>query len=228
MPTRGLNGTALKMLALLTMTLDHIGLILLDGFLPFRILGRMAFPIFAYMIAEGCRYTRSRMRYFLTVFGTGALCQIGLYIGTHSLHMNVLLTFSLSILLIDALDYARRSPRLGALLTLGMLILIALLSYVLPLLLPDTDFAFDYRFTGILLAPLIYLGESRIGRWLLCGVGLIPLCLQIGGIQRASALALIPLFFYTGRPGKYRLKALFYLYYPLHLAVIYGIALCMT
>lgn len=224
MQIRRLNGTALKIIALIAMTVDHVGLILLDGFLPFRIVGRLAFPIFAYMIAEGCRHTRSRTRYFLTVFGTGALCQIGLYIATRSLHMNVLLTFSLSILLIYALDFARRKPRLGAILSLGTLILIFLLSYILPELLPHTDFAFDYRFTGILLAPLIYLGPTRLWRLGLCAVGLIPLCLQIGGIQWASALALIPLALYNEKPGKYRLKALFYLYYPLHLAVIYGIA----
>lgn len=220
-----LNATALKLIALIAMTLDHVGLLLMGDFLPFRIVGRLAFPIFSYMIAEGCRYTRNRTRYFLIVFGTGVLCQIGLYIATRSLHMNVLLTFSLSILLIYALDFARKKPRLGAILSLGTLILIFLLSYILPELLPNTDFAFDYRFTGILLAPLIYLGPTRLWRLGLCAVGLIPLCLQIGGIQWASALSLIPLSLYNEKPGKYRLKALFYLYYPLHLAILYGISL---
>ena len=70
-----INGTHLKLLAMVTMTLDHVGLILLGNYQPFRIIGRFAFPIFAYMIAEGCRYTRNKVRYFGIIFGLGLLFQ---------------------------------------------------------------------------------------------------------------------------------------------------------
>ena len=56
----GLTGNQLKLIALFAMTCDHVGLQLLPNVLILRILGRLALPIFAYMIAEGCRYTRNR------------------------------------------------------------------------------------------------------------------------------------------------------------------------
>lgn len=226
MPKKGLTGTALKIYALIAMTLDHVGLILLNDFLPFRIIGRTAFPIFAYMIAEGCRYTRHRARYFFSIFSVGAISQVILYAVRGSLHQNVLITFSLSVLLIYALGYAenRKTPA-GWLPFAGMLTLVALLCFAVPLLLPDTDYGFDYRFWGILLPLFISLSADRRIRLMLCVGGLLAVCLYIGDIQWWSMLALIPLCFYDGRRGKYRLKGLFYLYYPLHLAAIYGIAM---
>ena len=50
---RGLTGNQLKLIALITMTIDHIGYILLPQYRILRIIGRLAFPIYAYMIAVG-------------------------------------------------------------------------------------------------------------------------------------------------------------------------------
>ena len=55
----GLTGNQLKLLALFAMTCDHVGLQLLPQFIILRIIGRLAAPLFAYMIAEGCRYTQT-------------------------------------------------------------------------------------------------------------------------------------------------------------------------
>ena len=62
---KGLTGNQLKLLALITMTIDHIGMILFPHIPLFRIIGRLSMPIFAYMIAEGCRHTRNRKKYLL-------------------------------------------------------------------------------------------------------------------------------------------------------------------
>ena len=59
-----LSGNALKIIAAITMFIDHMGLMLFPKTLIFRYIGRLAFPIFAFMIAEGCRYTRNRLRYW--------------------------------------------------------------------------------------------------------------------------------------------------------------------
>ena len=40
-----------------------------------RIIGRIAMPIYAFMVAEGCCHTRSKLRYFLIMLGLGLLCQ---------------------------------------------------------------------------------------------------------------------------------------------------------
>ena len=57
-----LTGNALKILAALFMTIDHIGVMLFPRVLVLRIIGRLALPIFAFMIAEGCKYTRNKKK----------------------------------------------------------------------------------------------------------------------------------------------------------------------
>ena len=56
----GLTNNQLKLIAMLSMLIDHVGMLLFPGVRVLRIIGRLAFPIFAYMIAEGCAHTRSR------------------------------------------------------------------------------------------------------------------------------------------------------------------------
>ena len=101
-----LSGNQLKLIAMITMTIDHVGMVIFPGVMILRIIGRLAFPIYAFMIAEGCRYTRNRRRYFLTMAGVGAGCQVVYYIVDSSLYQCVLVTFSLSLLIIFALDNA--------------------------------------------------------------------------------------------------------------------------
>ena len=55
----GLSGNQLKVIAMVTMAIDHIGAYLLPQAMWMRIIGRLAFPIYAFLIAEGCRHTRS-------------------------------------------------------------------------------------------------------------------------------------------------------------------------
>ena len=57
-----LNNNQLKIIAMISMVLDHVGLVFFSDFEIFRILGRLAFPIYAYMIAEGCTHTKNRKR----------------------------------------------------------------------------------------------------------------------------------------------------------------------
>ena len=59
------SSSTLKLLACLFMLIDHAGLLLFPRYKIFRIIGRLAFPIFAYLIAEGCRYTRNKLKHFL-------------------------------------------------------------------------------------------------------------------------------------------------------------------
>ena len=62
----GINAFTLKMIATVAMLIDHIGAVLFPQIEILRIIGRIAFPIFAYMIAEGCVHTKSKKKYFLT------------------------------------------------------------------------------------------------------------------------------------------------------------------
>ena len=107
--SRLLSNNTLKIIAAISMLIDHIGHMFFPLIGIFRIIGRIAFPIFAYMVAEGCKHTRHKLRYFLTVFVIGALCQVVYYITMHQIYMNILLTFCLSIILVYALYFVKDS-----------------------------------------------------------------------------------------------------------------------
>lgn len=96
----GMNATTLKIIGMIAMTIDHIGYFLLPKVIGLRIIGRVAYPIFAYMIAEGCRYTKNKVRYFLSVFFTGCGCSLVSYLSEKSLYQSIFITFTCSIVLI--------------------------------------------------------------------------------------------------------------------------------
>ena len=216
-----LTSNQLKLLAMLTMTLDHIGVQLFPGVLWLRIVGRLAFPIYAYMIAEGCAHTRNRRKYLLQMAGLALLCQLVYFFAMGSLFQCILVTFTLSILLIYACDTGSRP--LTALALLGM----AFVTVALPRMLPGTDFAIDYGFFGVLVPVAVYLGKTHREKLLFTAGALVALAWSVGDIQWYSLAALLPLALYSGQRGKRRMKWLFYLYYPLHLAAIYGISLLL-
>ena len=222
-----LSGNALKILALVAMTLDHIGVILYP-FTPWlRAVGRLAFPIFAYMIAEGAIHTRSRVRYLSTMAAFAAIVQIVLYIAMGSLYMSIFFTFSLSLCLILSLDYAIERKTWPAI-TLAVLtwLAVAFVSGVLPELNTGTDFFVDYGPVGVLIPAALYYVKGKWPKLLALAVLLVPLALYaLLPVQWYAHLALIPLALYSGKRGKYKLKYLFYFYYPLHLVAIWAIAM---
>ena len=67
-PRGFLSGNDLKLIAAAAMLTDHAGLMFFPGNLLFRLVGRLALPIYGFMIAEGCKYTKNRLKYFLSVF----------------------------------------------------------------------------------------------------------------------------------------------------------------
>jgi len=216
----GLTGNQLKLIALITMTVDHIGMLLLPRLMILRIIGRIAMPLYAYMIAEGCRYTHDRRRYFLRLAGLALVCQVVYYFADHSLYQCILVTFSLSVLCISAIDTAQRKGGASWLLAVAALLGAGVICELLPMKI--SGFAVDYGFFGVLLPVILYyFGEKGIVP------GMLLLCLSIGNLQW-WALAAVPLMLlYNGQRGKRSLGWVFYLYYPLHLAVLYGIALLL-
>ena len=225
MPTQtkkfsGLTGNQLKIIALIAMTCDHVGLQLFPEVLFLRIIGRLALPIFAYMIAEGCRYTRNRKKYLLRMASLAALCQVVYFFAMGSLYQCILVTFSLSICLIYAMDrWQERRDMASRILALGTLVVTFVLCVVLPDFVPG--FEIDYGIMGVLLPVLIYFGRP-VQNYLLAG--LILLGFSYGGLQWWGLAAIPLLAVYNEQRGKYNIGKLFYIYYPLHLVAIYGIS----
>lgn len=226
MNIKGLNGNQLKLIALITMTIDHIGMCLFPQNLFLRIIGRSSMPIYAYMIAEGCRYTKNKRNYLLLTASVGLLCQIVYWVAMGSLYQCIMVTFSLSIVLIYALDHAMKRKTPGAWAVLFAVFAgICFVSICLPKLLQDTDFRISYDIYGIVLPALIFLGRTKAKKIALAALGLCMLNFASAGIQWYSLLALPLLALYDGSRGKARLKYLFYIYYPAHLAALYLIEL---
>lgn len=224
---KGLSGAAIKWLALITMTVDHIGLLFFPSVTILRIIGRLAFPLFGYMIAEGCVHTRDRKAYLMRTAGLALLCQVAYFAAEGSLYMCILVTFSLSIFWIMVIDKAKDSPSAptyaAAILTSAA---IAFVCLGLPALLPGTDFSVDYGIFGVLYAVVVYFGRTKTEKLLFGAVMLVCISLFAPlsfSVSIFGLLALIPLYFYNGSRGKYNIKLFFYLYYPLHLLVLEGL-----
>lgn len=230
-----LSGNALKIIAALSMLIDHIGVILLPDVSILRIIGRIAFPLYAFMIAEGCAHTKHRLRYFLTIFALGASCQVVYYLYDASTYMGILITFSLSILVIYAMQYLKEvlftaenchSRRCAA-----VLLFLAVIAGVYFL---NRHLYIDYGFWGCMTpvfasafrkpssnppSHLDRLDNSLIHVFML-GIGLIIVACMSGRIQFYSLLALPLLMLYSGKRGTRKMKSFFYVFYPAHLVVL--------
>ena len=104
--TKGfLSNNIIKIIAVITMVIDHVGVAFYPLFLnettylAFRGIGRIAMPLFAFLIAEGCRYTKDKKKYFTLIFLLGLVCDIAYFVAMEELYLCILTTFSFSILL---------------------------------------------------------------------------------------------------------------------------------
>ena len=235
------NGNGLKLLAAAFMLVDHMGMMLFPDATWLRFIGRFSMPLFAFMIAEGCRYTKNKIKHFSLLFGLGVLCQIVYIIfDPTTIYLGILITFSISTLIIYAMQYAKKcvfedEAKTGKqLLAFGLVLLLVALSFVL------TRFVLvDYGFWGIMMPVFASIFDfHRIPapdslKKLDC-LPIKVLCMLVAEVllivthhdplfQLPSLLIFLLLLLYNGEKGKANLKYFFYIFYPLHLGVLQGI-----
>lgn len=231
---RGFSGNALKLLATVSMLLDHTGAILFPQVLALRLVGRLAFPIYAFMVAQGCKYTRSMLRYFLSMFSLGVVCQLVYAFAAPVDRFNILLTFSVSIalsFLLYRVKQALYSKKwlMAAAMGAAFLLSTAAVHYVNRIL------PFDYGFWGCMTAVITGLFQQKADApesWKRADKNAvhvimlaIPLLLVARDSLQLCALFSLPLLLcYSGRRGRLNMKYFFYIFYPLHLALLYGIS----
>ena len=222
-----LTKNQLKLLAIVCMTFDHIGSAFFPDAAALRIIGRLAFPIFSYCIAEGCRFTHDRVRYLGGVLGCGLLCVIA-FLPVGGFYGNALLTMSMSIVLLYTVQAWENSGKCR------FLALTAVLAGAFYLL--CRVFPIDYGFAGVLLPLYAEIGRLLGLRFCLpektCeragfALGLLALSAVTGGVQPWCLLALVPIGLLGSERGKRRMKNFFYIYYPAHLAVIGAVQLAL-
>ena len=100
-----LNINTLKIIGVISMLFDHIGVFLFPNIFLFRLIGRIAYPIFAFALVEGCFYTKNRLKHFLVIFIMAILIQVAYLIAMKDYSLSIFMIFSFSIILIYLFDF---------------------------------------------------------------------------------------------------------------------------
>ncbi len=240
MKQKGLSQEGLKLIACLTMLIDHTGATIVytmylnayyagdyavsNAIVPvyqtMRILGRIAFPIYCFLLVEGAHYTRNPKKYALRLFVGMLLSEIPFD-----------LAFS------GAIDWESCSVMVTLLLGYGMIMAMDRVKgfwkivVIVPFFLLAEWLQTDYAGNGLAIIALLALTKGHPREKLLRALGLVVLlwfgpAIQVGPVQLPMELfgliSLIPIFCYQGRKLT-RSKAVqwdFYLFYPVHLLML--------
>ena len=233
----GLSSAFLHVLAMALMLCDHLWGTIVPGNDWLTCIGRIAFPIFAFLTVEAYFHTRNLKKYILRLLVFALISEIpfNLAMGSrifYPIHQNVLWTFLISLGLIHWNEKARAKGKLWRRILVGVLsVLAASVAGLLTMV--------DYYHAGILTVLVFYFFRQK--KWWSC-VGQV-ICLwyihveMLGGFgyelelfgesfffvrQGLALLALIPIWLYRGRQG-YRGKCFRYFcyaFYPVHLLIL--------
>ena len=242
--TKLLSGNILKIIGCIAMLIDHLGAIIFPEVLVLRIIGRIAYPIFAFMLVEGCIYTRNRLKHLLLIFGMAIFIQVGYSLFMHDYSFSIFAVFSISIILIYIYDYLVKlsedikstgDNKNKKILLFILLLLIALIiiTSVIILDIKTTLLLAGYGFQGALIPVILYIVKKACNNnYITLGVFIV---LIVGSALMRKELynlfslcAILLLLLYNDKKGKYNIKYFFYLFYPLHIIIIYLIYLLIN
>ena len=227
-----LSNFDLKLIAIITMTIDHIGVIFGMPFYNFlRAVGRLSFPIFAFLLTEGYVHTKSFSKYFLRLLVLALFSEViydyvfygsFVYRGAN----NIFFTLALGLLTLFLLDkskslikiYFKDKVDLFIILPITYLLIIVIMGLM------GEFFNFSYGMLGILVISFFYLFKDNFPL-VVISVSLSTLILG-EGVQYFLLFSLILIYFYNKKLGK-KCKLFFYLYYPLHILVLGFIKMLM-
>ena len=250
-----LSGFVLKWIAIITMLIDHIAAVVIEGRIDFinshpdlylrsnyftlwtvygvmRSIGRMAFPIFCFLIVEGFLHTRSVGKYALRLGIFALISEIPFDLAfrnsfTDFQYNNVFLTLLIGLLVLIGLKAVEKRffgenismPKrclgiffMADIICLGMLIAECLYT--------------DYGAAGVAAIALLYV--LRNYRMVAFGAAVVSLAVLSDPVELWALLMLIPVHFYDGTRGR-EMKYFFYIFYPAHLLILtlicYGMGL---
>ncbi|MGN0428341.1 MAG: TraX family protein [Agathobacter sp.] len=239
---RGISSFTLHIIAMLLMLCDHLWATILSQYAWLTWVGRIAYPIFAFMLVEGYFYTHNLKRYLGRLFFWAVLSELPfnlMYAGSpfYPFHQNVLWTFLLGLLCITLIEKVRQKGK--KILTLIVFLLSAVVGYILGFVT-----MVDYFGYGIWMILVFYLFRGRkwwcllgqfVGLYWINGmlIGGLSVPVQIFGHERfivqqsMACLALAPIWLYKGKQGPHNkiIQTGFYAFYPVHMLVLSLIAL---
>lgn len=219
MEKKGLSQEGLKLIACVTMLIDHIGAVLVPH-MGLRVIGRLAFPIYCFLLAEGIAHTRNPKKYGLRLAVGALLAELPfdlLFFGQPTLaHQSVMMTLLLGFLMAM---WAKKRGKI--------LLPFAVCFFAAELL------GTDYGGIGVALVGLFVVSGEKPHKFLIQLIGMVVLMLLMGSvevtvgivnvpIQMFAVLAMVPIYFYSGKKvtGNIWVQRVFYLFYPVHLAVL--------
>lgn len=246
----------LKHIAYISMFIDHFFAVVFSAYIGIRLaqgfntesldviydtgraIGRVAFILFAFMAAEGFSHTHSRTKYLLRLGIFALVSEIPFDLAIEGTfftmdNQNVYFTLFLGVLALCIIDKLHGHLIIQFLGVTLCCIAAALLKT-------------DYMFMGVMLIVVFYIFRKSFTCQFLVGsvtiyVGIVllyvvrywgwglplALFLESGMSEMYGLFAFIPIYFYNGQKGKQLPKACYYLFYPLHLLMLYGIKLLM-
>ena len=235
-----LSSAGLHLLAMGLMLCDHLGATLFPAAEWLTCLGRLSFPIFAFLLVEGFFHTHDLRAYLLRLLGWAVLSELPfnlIYGGSllYPYHQNVLWTLLLGLCLIALME--RVKGQFSPLPAFGLCTLLTLAGFLLGF-----GAMTDYYGVGVLTILTFYFFRERSWK---CFLGQL-ICLGylnlelLGGLnytvnlwghevefaqQGLALLALIPIWLYRGRKGysSKGFRLLCYGFYPGHMLILYGI-----
>ena len=224
MKKTGMSQEMLKLIACVTMLIDHTGAVLFPQYLSLRVIGRIAFPIYCFLLAEGVFYTRSPQKYGLRL-GVGAILSelpfdLALFGGITLQYQSVMITLLLGFMMGICMKHVNK-PHWQVLL-------------IIPFALVAEWLKTDYGGWGIVLIALFILSHDLPQRLVVQTIGMAAICylmdsfvMSFGAlrvpIEMFALAAMVPIGLYSGEKLS-RSKALqwaFYLFYPVHLTVLF-------
>lgn len=207
----GFSGFALKWIAMVCMLIDHMGAILYPQYIQMRMIGRIAFPIYCFLLVEGAVHTSNIRKYIGRLFLFALLSELPFdlaFYGQISLeHQNVFFTLLLGLIAISQLQ--QNAGKLNCVLSTILAMTLAMVLHT------------DYSYKGVALIlcffflyQYVFLKQAAFmaGNWLVYGTG----------VQTYACLAAIPMLLYNGKRGA-NMKYFFYIFYPAHLLILYFI-----
>ena len=236
-----LTGSKLKIIACISMLIDHAAILLMMTagakgvyditgiYEALRIIGRIAFPLCCFLLVEGFAYSKNIMRYTLSM-GFVALISEPVYqlyfnedfrmMELIDVTRNVCITFTLGLIMMSALKNAEskiNGPFARWLTYLLVVVIFCLAVHALKV---------DYDIGGIILIATLYLLREKKHIRLIAGY-LVVVYFYTGGLYSFPAFVLMSI--YNGKRGMIygKIKYIFYIFYPIHLLMLYIIRECM-
>lgn len=215
--TVGLSSFYLKLIAVAAMLVDHVGMLMFPEQIAFRLIGRISFPIYCFLIVEGFYHTSNIRKYITRLAVFAVISEIPFnYLVSGTLidikHQNVFFTLLIGLLTIYGINIICNELYKSLLLVAGALAAILFMT--------------DYSFYGVILIYIFY--KMREKRLLACALNGI-MSFLVGTIQGVASLAAIPILLYNGKKGpdfanSKMWKYAFYAVYPIHMIMLYIIA----